>query len=162
MGGSSSSAPVSGDMIATGGASPADVQRRIANMERLLVHFVGNISMDAQTLQQLADSLDDEVTGQQGRRRSQSKGEGAGETESNSSDQVKMDDITVQPLENNVTRELDASRRGHFFDMSDIDRNCIDYSGEFSHWNFSMRIKNWIEKSGPYRTVGHSLTPPFY
>jgi hypothetical protein len=81
-------------------------------MERLLVHFVGNISMDAQTLQQLADSLDEEVTGQHGRRASHSKGEGTGETESNSSDQVKMDDITVQPLENNVTRELDDKLKG--------------------------------------------------
>lgn len=35
------------------------------------------------------------------------------------------------------------------------DQVLADYSGEFSHWNFSMRIKNWIDQSGPYRTVRH-------
>lgn len=77
-------------------------------MERLLVHFVGNISMDTETLLQLADSLDDEVAGAQGRRvAGVDDSQGAGvKTESDSSDEVEMDDITVQPLENNVTREM--------------------------------------------------------
>lgn len=136
-----------------GATTAADEQQRVANMERLLVHFVGNISMDAQTLQQLADSLDDEVAGKQDRRGPRSKdGETAGESDSNGSDRVEMDDITVQPLENNVTREVRSLFRGCFeLTMS------ADYSGEFSHWNFSMRIKNWIEKSGPYRTVRRLL-----
>ncbi|KAM0279566.1 hypothetical protein ACHAQH_004521 [Verticillium albo-atrum] len=134
-----------------------ELRQRMANMERLLVHFVGNISLDSQTLQGLADSLDQERTGlglgpppamatttgkaverreieprerrEDGERRE--SGDRDMETESNGSEYIKVDDdITVQPLENNVT---------HF-------------SGEFSHWNFSMRIKNWIEKVGPYRT----------
>ncbi|EEY19348.1 PrnA protein [Verticillium alfalfae VaMs.102] len=141
----------------------AELRQRASNMERLLVHFVGNISLDAQTLQGLADSLDQErggpghgpapalgTTGKTlerrrlssrerredgggGGRGAHASREGDVETDSNASEYIKVDDdITVQPLENNVTR--------------------VDYSGEFSHWNFSMRIKNWIEKCGPYRT----------
>ncbi|PNH45332.1 hypothetical protein VD0004_g2540 [Verticillium dahliae] len=138
----------------------AELRQRASNMERLLVHFVGNISLDAQTLQGLVDSLDQERSGPghgpppalgttgkalerrrlSSRERREDGGGGGGaqgsregdvETDSNASEYIKVDDdITVQPLENNVTH----------------------YSGEFSHWNFSMRIKNWIEKCGPYRT----------
>ncbi|KAH6662878.1 PrnA protein [Verticillium dahliae] len=119
----------------------AELRQRASNMERLLVHFVGNISLDAQTLQGLADSLDQErsgpghgpppalgTTGKALERRRLSSRE---RREDGGGGYIKVDDdITVQPLENNVTH----------------------YSGEFSHWNFSMRIKNWIEKCGPYRT----------
>jgi hypothetical protein len=40
-----------------------------------------------------------------------------------------------------------------FMQAPRADQVHADYSGEFSHWNFSMRIKNWIDQSGPYRTV---------
>ena len=33
--------------------------------------------------------------------------------------------------------------------MSIADALDADYSGEFSHWNFSMRIKQWIEQNVP-------------
>ncbi|KAF2019914.1 hypothetical protein BU24DRAFT_129249 [Aaosphaeria arxii CBS 175.79] len=38
---------------------------------------------------------------------------------------VDAEDFSIQPLENNITH----------------------YSGEFSHWNFSMRIKQWIDQT---------------
>ncbi|KAG9258839.1 PrnA protein [Emericellopsis atlantica] len=97
--------------------------RRMANMERLLTHFVGNVKLDGDTLQHLADSVEK-------KRLDQMPPEEDAEVKSNSSGDVKLDEITVQPLENNATH----------------------YSGEFSHWNFSMRIKQWIEATGPHRT----------
>ncbi|KAL6879142.1 fungal-specific transcription factor domain-containing protein [Trichoderma novae-zelandiae] len=35
------------------------------------------------------------------------------------------------------------------FDMQPLHGNVTHYSGEFSHWNFSMRIKKWIDQSVP-------------
>ncbi|KAM0330598.1 hypothetical protein ACHAQA_003547 [Verticillium albo-atrum] len=106
----------------------AELRQRMANMERLLVHFVGNISLDSQTLQGLADSLDHERTGlglgpppavgtgkavERREIESRERPEGGDtqesggrdvDTESNGSEYIKVDDdITVQPLENNVT-----------------------------------------------------------
>lgn len=51
------------------------------------------------------------------------------DVQSHSSSCLGVDDenFTVKPLENNITH----------------------YSGEFSHWNFSMRIKQWIEQCAP-------------
>ncbi|KAM3524882.1 hypothetical protein NHJ13051_004296 [Beauveria bassiana] len=31
--------------------------------------------------------------------------------------------------------------------MQSLDGNVMHYSGEFSHWNFSMRIKDWLDQS---------------
>ncbi|XWX02263.1 hypothetical protein V2A60_010298 [Cordyceps javanica] len=31
--------------------------------------------------------------------------------------------------------------------MQSLDGNVTHYSGEFSHWNFSMRIKDWLDQS---------------
>ncbi|PTB69428.1 N-terminal binuclear Zn cluster-containing protein [Trichoderma citrinoviride] len=35
------------------------------------------------------------------------------------------------------------------FDIQPLHGNVTHYSGEFSHWNFSMRIKKWIDQSVP-------------
>jgi hypothetical protein len=35
------------------------------------------------------------------------------------------------------------------FSIQPLQDNVTHYSGEFSHWNFSMRIKDWIEKTAP-------------
>jgi hypothetical protein len=78
--------------------------RRMANMERLLTHFVGNVKLDGDTLQHLADSVEKNQLGQM-------PAEDDGEVKSNSSGDVKLDEITVQPLENNATREGFRGRR---------------------------------------------------
>nr|XP_036581012.1 fungal specific transcription factor domain-containing protein [Colletotrichum truncatum]KAF6789185.1 fungal specific transcription factor domain-containing protein [Colletotrichum truncatum] len=103
----------------------------MAYMERLLAHYTGQSRLDAETLKTLADSVE------KGRSGPEASAAGAGpdasmepevgadvEVKSQSSDSFQVDEITVQPLENNITH----------------------YSGEFSHWNFSMRIKQWIEQ----------------
>ncbi|OBR06742.1 Fungal specific transcription factor domain-containing protein [Colletotrichum higginsianum IMI 349063] len=107
------------------------LRQRMAYMERLLAHYTGKSTLDAETLKTLTESFE------KGRAGPGVPGAGAeadvsmepevgadAEVQSQSSDSFKVDEITVQPLENNITH----------------------YSGEFSHWNFSMRIKQWIEQ----------------
>ncbi|OHF02368.1 fungal specific transcription factor domain-containing protein [Colletotrichum orchidophilum] len=111
----------------------SQLSQRMSYMERLLAHYTGKSTLDAETLKTLAESVE------KGRRTGPEAAPGAGaeadvtmetevgaeaEVQSQSSDSFKVDEITVQPLENNITH----------------------YSGEFSHWNFSMRIKHWIEQ----------------
>ena len=93
----------------TPGAEPEqnmpELLKRMSNMERLLVHFVGNIKLDSGTLQNLADSVG-KVTGG-----AHSAAEhDAIEASSDTSDHVKVDEITVQPLDNNATREHHSAR----------------------------------------------------
>ncbi|KAK1596654.1 fungal-specific transcription factor domain-containing protein [Colletotrichum navitas] len=107
------------------------LRQRMHYMERLLAHYTGKSTLDAETLKTLAESVEKGRAGPEACR----AGAGAhvsmepevgveAEVQSQSSDSFKVDEITVQPLENNITH----------------------YSGEFSHWNFSMRIKQWIEQ----------------
>lgn len=77
-----------------------ELLRRMSNMERLLVHFVGDIKLDGDTLQNLADS----VGKVKGSLPSAAEHE-AIEASSDTSEHVKVDEITVQPLDNNATRE---------------------------------------------------------
>ncbi|RFU72740.1 n-terminal binuclear zn cluster-containing [Trichoderma arundinaceum] len=42
------------------------------------------------------------------------------------------------------------------FDMQPLHGNVTHYSGEFSHWNFSMRIKKWIDQSVPNDALNQS------
>ncbi|KAJ4147627.1 hypothetical protein LMH87_002139 [Akanthomyces muscarius] len=42
--------------------------------------------------------------------------------------------------------------------MQSLDGNVTHYSGEFSHWNFSMRIKDWLDQS--VARQGHSEQSP--
>ncbi|KAK1521079.1 fungal specific transcription factor domain-containing protein [Colletotrichum abscissum] len=124
----------------------AQLSQRMSYMERLLAHYTGKSTLDAETLKTLAESVEKMKspagrprTGPEGAVTGAGAGAGAGggadvtmepdvgaeaEVQSQSSDSFKVDEITVQPLENNITH----------------------YSGEFSHWNFSMRIKQWIEQ----------------
>ncbi|CAH0021407.1 unnamed protein product [Clonostachys rhizophaga] len=105
--------------------TPEELQQLVGNLQRIVSHYVGNINLDADGLKRLADAVSQGLPPHEA-----SRDDGITYSSSDSADDVKLDDITVQPLENNVTH----------------------YSGEFSHWNFSMRIKNWIDQSGPYRT----------
>ncbi|KPM35767.1 hypothetical protein AK830_g10807 [Neonectria ditissima] len=103
-------------------ASNAELLQRIAYMERIITHYAGNISFDSETLKAMADSVDKNPDAPRSHRQNQVVG-------SPNSDYLGVDDenFTVQPLDNNTTH----------------------YSGEFSHWNFSMRIKQWIEQCVP-------------
>ncbi|KAF3811979.1 hypothetical protein GCG54_00002931 [Colletotrichum gloeosporioides] len=109
----------------------SELRQRMAYMERLLAHYTGQSRLDADTLKTLADSVEKgragpEAPGPQPDPDAPMDPDIGAEVEvkSQSSDSFQVDEITVQPLENNITH----------------------YSGEFSHWNFSMRIKQWIEQ----------------
>ncbi|KAK2608861.1 hypothetical protein QQS21_002574 [Conoideocrella luteorostrata] len=43
----------------------------------------------------------------------------------------------------------DSERVDDKFSVEPIHENITHYSGEFSHWNFSMRIKKWIDQGVP-------------
>lgn len=96
-------------------------------MERLLAHYTGKSTLDAETLKTLAESVEKMKspagrprTGPEGTVTGAGGGPGAGaeadvtmepdvgaeaEVQSHSSDSFKVDEITVQPLENNITRK---------------------------------------------------------
>lgn len=81
----------------------------MANMERLLGHFIGNSKLDSETLQTLADSVDvkraREPSAMEQRDLDGVEDEQEEmETTSNSSGKVKLDEVSFQPLENNATR----------------------------------------------------------
>lgn len=46
------------------------------------------------------------------------------------------------------------------FEIRPLHGNVTHYSGEFSHWNFSMRIKKWIDQSVPSDALNHSSKSP--
>ncbi|KAH7272664.1 hypothetical protein FSOLCH5_002959 [Fusarium solani] len=107
------------------GASNAELLQRIAHMEKIITHYAGNIPLDPESIKAMAEAVDNKNPDiAQVHRQAPVVG-------SPGSDYLGVDDenYTVQPLDNNTTH----------------------YSGEFSHWNFSMRIKQWIEQCVPDR-----------
>lgn len=46
------------------------------------------------------------------------------------------------------------------FEIRPLHGNVTHYSGEFSHWNFSMRIKKWIDQSVPSDALNHASKSP--
>ncbi|KAF7542597.1 hypothetical protein G7046_g10141 [Stylonectria norvegica] len=104
------------------GVSNADLTQRIAYMEKIITHYAGNIPLDSESLRILAESVEKNPDAPRSHRQ-------VAVVASPASDYLGVDDenFTVQPLDNNTTH----------------------YSGEFSHWNFSMRIKQWIEQCVP-------------
>lgn len=97
----------------------------MASMERLLVHYVGNINLDSDTLNNLADSVEKEVPGDSSRAATARGGpqgtrpkpaahdadpnRGPDDTEQDSNDSSSDypdAGITVQPLDNNAAREF--------------------------------------------------------
>lgn len=92
----------------------------MAYMERLLAHYTGRSRLDAETLKTLADSVE------KGRAGPEAPGPqldpdatmdpdvGAEvEVKSQSSDSFQVDEITVQPLENNITRKMSPGHQVH-------------------------------------------------
>lgn len=125
----------------------------MAYMERLLAHYTGQSRLDADTLKTLAESVEKgrAAAGPSGSRPDADVNmdpEVAADVDvkSQSSDSFQVDEITVQPLENNITRKILSSEPGLQHSDEVVADHELDYSGEFSHWNFSMRIKQWIEQ----------------
>lgn len=114
----------------------SDLRQRVRYMERLLRHYVGDISLDLENLRGLAEAVTKEPSAQRER---------SGSQESDYVGTIEEESFTVQPLGNNTTREFSPPATPR----RDSAHAFVDYSGEFSHWNFSMRIKQWIEQCVP-------------
>ncbi|KAI1038476.1 hypothetical protein LB503_011334 [Fusarium chuoi] len=107
------------------GPGNAELLQRGSYMEKIITHYAGSVSLDTESLKAMAESIDNKnFDANQVKRQ-------APIMDSPGSDFLGAEDenYTVQPLDNNTTH----------------------YSGEFSHWNFSMRIKQWIEQCVPER-----------
>ncbi|KAI8181119.1 hypothetical protein K4K51_002113 [Colletotrichum sp. SAR 10_75] len=88
----------------------SELRQRMAYMERLLAHYTGQSRLDAETLKTLADSVEKgragpEAPGPQPDPDATMDPDVGAEVEvkSQSSDSFQVDEITVQPLENNIT-----------------------------------------------------------
>ncbi|KAI2792902.1 hypothetical protein POX_b02946 [Penicillium oxalicum] len=95
-------------------------------MERILKKTIRDIRLDTKSLARLADTLDRD-------------GDGARVTTSDTSTEieglVEMGDETCT--------------------MDPVDDQTTHYSGEFSYWNFSMRLKQQIEQMGGLESQSH-------
>lgn len=132
----------------------AELAERLDYMERLVKHYAGDIDLDLENLRGLAEAVDkDHALPRRGQ--SVSHEEGCSEYLG-----AEEESFTVQPVGNNITRE--HPRRIPTRLPRIRTDPCPDYSGEFSHWNFSMRIKAWIEQrvADQGRNVRASQLPP--
>lgn len=70
-------------------------------MERIVSHYTGNTNLDFEALRNLAEFVDKGHNGPQ-----------PPDVQSHGSDDLGMDDenFTVEPLENNITREVQSSQ----------------------------------------------------
>lgn len=73
----------------------ADLRQRVRYMERLLRHYVGDISFDLENLQGLVKEVENESSIQRER---------SGSEESEYVGTIEEEKFTVQPLGNNATR----------------------------------------------------------
>ncbi|KAF4120799.1 Fungal trans [Geosmithia morbida] len=98
-----------------------DLTERLGYMERIVRHYLGHVSLDSANLRDLAQSIEGPHDGGD---RSVTPRQDASSSHHSGYLDPEEESFTVQPVANNITH----------------------YSGEFSHWNFSMRIKQWIEQ----------------
>ncbi|VUC27960.1 unnamed protein product [Clonostachys rosea] len=114
----------------------ADAAQRLAYMEKLLSHYVGNdVPMDTDNLRGMVEAIEKDQKMDIVEQQPGSPGTDYLENEDGNVDEV----FTVKALGNNITH----------------------YSGEFSHWNFSMRIKQWIEQCVPEHRNENGEVPNF-
>ncbi|ATY60903.1 C6 transcription factor [Cordyceps militaris] len=78
--------------------------------------------------------------------------------------EAPLDLDTLRNLADEADSRRSPSRTSHedevdkSITMQSLDGNVMHYSGEFSHWNFSMRIKDWLDQSVA-RQVHNEQTP---
>lgn len=83
------------------GATNAELTQRVAYMEKIVLHYAGDIALDMESLRHLAESLDKTPDAVRNHRPGPVP-------DSPGSDYLGVDDenFTVQPLDNNTIREL--------------------------------------------------------
>ncbi|KAL4962157.1 Zn(II)2Cys6 transcription factor [Aspergillus stella-maris] len=105
---------------------------RIRCMERILQHYVPNISFDIQSLRKTAEELKSQHRGSQ--------------SEGNPAESVQLD---AEELEELALEDED-------FTIKALPDNTTQYSGEFSYLNFSMKIRKKIDEWMKAETPGVS------
>lgn len=108
---------------------------RARYMERILKHEIRGISLDTESLRVRAEA----ITGEGNRREGS-----AGATDSSCDDELVIGDetCTIDPVDGDTATRVYTNSQNPFHEAN----TCgIDYSGEFSYWNFSMRIKRLLE-----------------
>lgn len=116
-----------------------EMQERLMHMERILQHKFKDISLDTKNLAQMARSLPHNLTSKHSPQRN------VPDIAVEDSEDLAMEEekCTIEPVEQTTTRSCIYS----------ISRTAtdpfLDYSGEFSYWNFSMRIKRHIDNHLP-------------
>ncbi|KAL4782453.1 hypothetical protein BJX76DRAFT_349359 [Aspergillus varians] len=93
---------------------------RIRCMERILQHYVPNISFDIQSLQKTAEEL-----------KSKHRGSDSGGRSSLQLDSEDLEDLAIEDED---------------FTIKALPDNTTQYSGEFSYLNFSMKIRKKIDE----------------
>ncbi|KAK7210040.1 hypothetical protein V2G26_017218 [Clonostachys chloroleuca] len=114
----------------------ADAAQRLAYMEKLLAHYVGdNVPMDTDNLRGMVEAIEKDQ---------------------------KMDIVDQQPASPGTDYlENEDGNVDEVFTVKALGNNITHYSGEFSHWNFSMRIKEWIEQCIPEHRNENGEVPNF-
>lgn len=112
-------------------AIAAELEKRVANLHKIVHHLMGDIKLDPETEQKLADSFDAvTVSAVPPPAPATTRGisQEAVESTAASVEDVKLDDITVQPLENNVTRKEYPNQRGKCFFVTDLAQITLENS----------------------------------
>ncbi|KAH7324807.1 fungal-specific transcription factor domain-containing protein [Stachybotrys elegans] len=97
----------------------AELEQRMGYMETLLNHYTGKANLDLDTLRTLTQSVEEQQP-------------------------VKTQSPDLQSLSSGYLGPDDED-----FTFQPLTDTTLHYSGEHSHWNFSMRIQKWIQQCVP-------------
>lgn len=130
------SVATSSSRVPTSAGDPRDdgKDERLSHLERIAAHFLGNVPLDLNNLRRITERLSSRP-----------------EASSVSGDTI-LDDLEGLTLEDEN------------FTVKTLSPNIAHYSGEFSHWNFSQRIRQrlWDCLESPSATApqGNPLSIP--
>ncbi|KAJ5409470.1 uncharacterized protein N7487_003829 [Penicillium crustosum] len=115
---------------------PSVLSQRVLYLEKIVQHKLGPMNLDLNTLQSLSEQVD-------------KQNESISPARNATPDQqiVAVDEkCCAQSVENTVARETFRTTLASPCMIGKLISD-VDFSGEFSHWNFSMHIKKWIEQN---------------
>lgn len=121
---------------------------RMQLMERLLKHHLPTIDLETESLRQACDALS--VPSPDLTDTRSSPGIGPSEPlSSNSVASLGIEDegCTIDNVNGAITRRFDPARLSKMLTSKGLTQlhPHVDYSGEFSHWNFSMHVKRSVD-----------------
>lgn len=118
-------------------AETARSEERTKCLERLVQHLLGDVPLDLNNLRRMADKAG---------RRSESDNASA-ITGTDELDDLTLEDenFTVKTLSQSTAREP-VPRLATTASCARTDSAALDYSGEFSHWNFSQKLRRRLSQ----------------